>query len=214
MGLKSYFSGRSGRLFWLNVVAAVVLFIALLFAAFFSIDVYTRHGQSVEVPDVGQLSRSQAERTLRRAGLKMVVEDSLYEEQSLPDVVLGQRPAAGQQVKPGRVIAVTINRGSAPSIVLPDLTRNATIRIAQQQLKQLGFRLTEPEYVDDEPLDLVIGIRQGSRQLQAGDLISPAAPLTIQVGAGMQEEIDSLGLLVPTQLDSLGLEEETGDEEW
>ena len=204
MGLKSYFSGRSGRLFWFNVVAAVVLFIALLFAAFFSMDVYTRHGQSVEVPDIGQLSRSQAERALQRAGLRMAVEDSLYEEQSLPDIVLSQRPAAGQQVKPGRVIAVTINRGSAPSVALPDLIRNTTLRIAQQQLRQLGFRLMEPEYVDNEPLDLVIGIRQSGRQLQAGDLISPATPLTIQVGAGLQEEIDSLGLLAPIGFDSLG----------
>ena len=207
MGLKSYFSGRSGRLFWFNVVAAVVLFIALLFAAFFSMDVYTRHGQSVEVPDVGQLSRSQAERALQRAGLRMAVEDSLYEEQSLPDIVLSQRPAAGQQVKPGRVIAVTINRGSAPSVALPDLIRNTTLRIAQQQLRQLGFRLMEPEYVDNEPLDLVIGICQSGRQLQAGDLISPATPLTIQVGAGLQEEIDSLGLLAPIEFDSLGLGE-------
>lgn len=204
MGLKAYFSGRSGRLFWFNVVAAVVLFIALLFAAFFSMDVYTRHGQSVEVPDIGQLSRSQAERALQRAGLRMAVEDSLYEEQSLPDIVLSQRPAAGQQVKPGRVIAVTINRGSAPSVALPDLIRNTTLRIAQQQLRQLGFRLMEPEYVDNEPLDLVIGIRQSGRQLQAGDLISPATPLTIQVGAGLQEDIDSLGLLAPIGFDSLG----------
>ena len=207
MGLKSYFSGRSGRLFWFNVVAAVVLFIALLFAAFFSMDVYTRHGQSVEVPDIRQLSRSQAERALKRAGLRMAVEDSLYEEQSLPDIVLSQRPAAGQQVKPGRVIAVTINRGSAPSVALPDLIRNTTLRIAQQQLRQLGFRLMEPEYVDNEPLDLVIGIRQSGRQLQAGDLISPATPLTIQVGAGLQEEIDSLELLAPIGFDSLGLGE-------
>lgn len=203
MSLKDYFSGRSGRVFWLNVVAAVVVFIALIVGAFALVDAYTRHGQVVQVPDVSQLSWEQARRTLRREGLKGVVEDSLYDEHLLPGVVMQQRPVAGSYVKPGRHIALTINRSSAASVALPDLVRNTTIRLAEQQLRQLGFRLTEPVYVSDEPLDLVLAIRQNGRLLRAGEMVSPSYPLTIEVGEGEQALIDSLELFMAD--DSLGI---------
>lgn len=194
MGIKAYFCGRSGKCFWLNVVAAVVVACLLLFGAFFWIDSYTHHGERIEVPDVTHLSRAEAVNQLARALLEAVVEDSTYVEGLAEGVVVSQLPAAGAKVKRGRIVALTLNRGSAPAVALPDLIRNATGRIAEQQLRQLGFTLTPPDSVYDEPRDLVVGICQGGRDLQGGDMIAPGTPVTIRVGAGMKEElpIDSL----------------------
>lgn len=205
MSLQAYFRGRSGRIFWLNVVAAVLVFVGIIVGAFAAIDAFTRHGEVVQVPDVSQLSWEQARRTLRREGLKAVVEDSLYDPHQLPGVVLSQRPAAGSSVKPRRRIELTINRSGAASVALPDIAGNATLRLAEQQLRQLGFRLAEPIYVDDEPLDLVLAIRQKGRLLKAGEMVSPASPLVLEVGAGLQEELDSLAFF---DGDSLALPDE------
>lgn len=205
MPLKDYFRGRSGRRFWLNVLAAVLVLVALIVGAFASIDAFTRHGRVAQVPDVGQLSWEQARRALRREGLKMVVEDSLYDPHSLPGVVLEQRPAAGSYVKPGRRVAVVLNRAGAAPVALPDLAGNATLRLAEQQLRGLGFRMGTPVYVDDEPLDLVLAIRQDGRLLRAGEMVSPASPLVLEVGAGPREAPDSLALEMG---DSLALPDE------
>lgn len=194
MGIKAYFCGRSGKCFWTNVIAVIVVACILLFGAFYGIDIYTHHGEQIVVPDVTHLSRVEAMAQLDKEGLVAVVEDSAYVEDLAEGVVLAQLPAAGQKVKSGRSVALTINRGSAPAIALPDLVRNATGRIAEQQLRQLGFTLTPPDSVLDEPRDLVVGIRQGGRDLQGGDMVAPGTPITILVGAGIQDEllIDSL----------------------
>lgn len=205
MSLKDYFRGRSGRIFWLNVIAAVLVFIGLIAGALASVDAFTRHGQVVQVPDVVQLSWEQARRALRREGLKAVVEDSLYDPHLLPGVVLSQRPAAGSNVKPGRHIGLVLNRSGAAPVPLPDIAGNTTLRLAEQRLRQLGFRLGEPIYVDDEPLDLVLAIRQNGRLLKAGEMVSPASPLVLEVGTGLQAELDSLAFF---DGDSLALPEE------
>lgn len=205
MGLKAYFCGRSGKCFWLNVAAALVVACLLVFGAFFWIDSYTHHGERIEVPDVCLLSRAEAMGQLEGNLLVGVVEDSTFVEGLAEGVVVSQLPAAGRMVKSGRIVSLTLNRGSAPAVALPDLIRNATGRIAEQQLRQLGFTLTAPDSVYDEPRDLVVGIRQGGRDLQGGDMVAPGTPVTIRVGAGMREELltDSLAFGEDIDFDAL-----------
>lgn len=189
MAFKDYFTGHSGKVFWGNIAAAILVLIGTVVGCFIALGEYTNHGEKIEVPDVTGLSPLEAEDRLVEYGLIAVVEDSAYNPKAAPGSVLKQMPSAGQQVKSGRVINLTVNLGGEPMVRFPDLVGNSSLREAEAMLKALGFTLDSVRRVDGEPRDLVVGIRQGMRDLHAGDIISRDRSLVIMAGAG---ETDSL----------------------
>jgi beta-lactam-binding protein with PASTA domain len=104
-----------------------------------------------------------------------------------PNCILVQTPGAGTKVKEGRTIYVTINSPSSPKVKIPDVIDNSSLREAQARLTAIGFRLSEPRPVEGER-DWVYGIVADGRSLQAGDMVSIEAPLTLVVGNGIMEE--------------------------
>lgn len=218
MAIKKYFSGRSGVKFWLNAAVAALVLVAVPSLALFFLDIFTHHGEKIEVPDVSDLDAEQAIEVMRAQGLTAVIEDSNYNVKKRAGVVLLQTPAAGSLVKSTRTILLTINRnGEAPARV-PDIIRNLTVRIAQEQLTNLGFRLTPVMYVDGEPKDLVVGLRQGNTNIYGGDMVGRDRAITILAGAGFEETdtyldtiiVDSNG--VATQYNADEQEEDFEDE--
>ncbi len=52
MTIKDFFSFRQNRFFWANILAMAVVVVGLLFGVLKGLDIYTRHGEAVIVPDV------------------------------------------------------------------------------------------------------------------------------------------------------------------
>lgn len=188
MGLKSYFTGRSGKIFWINVLLMVVVLVGLPLAGLEYLDNYTHHGEKIEVADVVGQNMFEAEITLNRLGLKAVVADSVYKRDMPAGVIVWQVPKAGNEVKSGRIIYLTKNLDHEPLIELPDLVGNSSRREAEAQLRSMGFKLEPDEMVEDEPEGLVVGIKQNGRRLRADERISKGLPLTLCVGAGYDDD--------------------------
>ena len=128
---------------------------------------------------------------LEEAGLRVEIADSMYNTRMAPGAVIEQTPRGGSLVKNGRIIYLTINLKGEPMVKFPDLVHNSSLREAEAQLKVLGFSLTPCERVDGQPRDFVVGVKQGTRYLHTGEMVSRDRALTILAGAG---EIDSLEL--------------------
>ena len=73
MTIKEFFSFKANRFFWVNIIAMVVVAVLIVFGALKGLDIYTRHGQAVVVPDVKGMSVSEAEKMFRDQGLTYVV---------------------------------------------------------------------------------------------------------------------------------------------
>ncbi|MBO7661221.1 MAG: PASTA domain-containing protein [Bacteroidaceae bacterium] len=198
MALKTYFTGTKGLLFWFNVLLALAALVGIPYLAFELLDSYTHHGEKVEVPNVVDMQGYDAQKLLDERNLFAIVGDSDYNERKKPGVVLAQMPKPGNEVKSGRIIYLTINRrGEAPAR-MPDLIRNTTVRIAERQLKQMGFNLTPTQYVENEPKDLVLGIKQGMTNVYGGEMVSRDRAITIIAGKGIvvdSLEMDSFGVV-------------------
>ena len=188
MGLKSYFKGRSGMMFWINVLLMFVLLVGFPVLGLQFLGSYTHHGEKVEVIDVVGQNVYEAEMTLSSLGLEAVVADSTYQRDMPAGVIVRQVPKAGNEIKSGRIVYLTKNLDHEPLVVLPDLVGNCSRREAEAQLRSLGFKLTEDEEVEDEPKDLVVGIKQNGRRLTAEQRISKGLPLTLCVGAGYDDD--------------------------
>ncbi len=191
MGLKKYFTGKSGLIFWINVVLALGLLFCIPVIAFNTLDSYTNHGEKVSVPSVVGKKFFEASQTLDKSGFVAIISDSVYKKSAKPGAVIEQMPKSGTLIKSGRIVYLTVNLNGEPLVKLPDLVGNCSYREAEITLKSLGFKLTAPQYVEGADKDQVLKIKQGKREVHAGESISRERALTLFVGAGEIEE-DSL----------------------
>jgi serine/threonine-protein kinase len=96
--------------------------------------------KEVEVPDVGGLSRVDAERALRELGLAISVAQAASDDVSL-DVVISQLPKAGEKLLEGSRVGIVVSSGppTAEAVVVPDVV-GATLANAEQALADAGFQ--------------------------------------------------------------------------
>lgn len=187
MTLKELFSRLTSRYLWGNLLAMVVVVALITILTFKGLDIYSRHGEEITVPSLKGLSYGEAQKKLEAAGLVCVVSDSGYVPRMAAGTVLDQDVEAGAKVKAGREVQLTLNAASPPTIVMPDLADNSSLREAQSRLEALGFKLTPPEYINGEK-EWVYGVKSNGKNVVAGTRVSVTSVLTIVVGNGLTDE--------------------------
>ena len=195
MEAKEFFGKFASGFLWGNLLAMVLVIVALAFGVKYGLDAYTRHGEGIEVPKVEGMVYQNARALMEERGLYLVVTDSGYNKGLPANSILVQNPGPGVKVKQGHTIYVTVNSPSSPSFAIPDLVDNSSFREAEAKLTAIGFKLTPPQQVEGEK-DWVYGILCRGRRVSTGDRISIDSPLTLLVGNGhygAEEEIDYIG---------------------
>lgn len=176
---------------WGNLIAMAIVVVVVVLGAWLGLGIYTRHGESITLPELRGKTVSDARQILTNLGLVIEVGDTGYVRNLPPDCVLGQSPAAGEGVKTGHVIYVTINSTHSPTISLPDIIDNSSLREAMAKLTAMGFKVGEPRYIPGEK-DWVYGVLVRGRHVATGDRISIEDQVVIQVGNGMRDASDSI----------------------
>ena len=199
MTIKEFFSFRRNKFFWINIAAMILVVVGCLFGVLKALDVYTRHGEAVAVPDVKGLGLPEAQRMFAERGLKAVVADSSYVKKLPAGCVLDYNPVAGQRVKLGRTVYLTINTLITPLQEVPDVADNSSVRQAEARLLAAGFRLTNNDSIPGEK-DWVYAVKYRGDSLAIGAKVPIGATLTLVIGNGEPVPVDSLGV------DSLGID--------
>ncbi|MDR0939106.1 MAG: PASTA domain-containing protein [Mediterranea sp.] len=208
MTIKEFFSWKANKRFWLNLVAMALVVVAALFGTMKGLDIYTRHGETVTVPDIKGMTVTQASQALLDNKLKAMVVDSSYIKSEPAGIILELKPGVGEKVKEGRTIYLTINTLNIPLKEVPDLADNSSLREAEMKVQAAGFKLDNVEFISGEK-DWVYGVKYQGRLLAIGDKIPLGAGVTLMVGDGNYEAPDS------DAIDSLRTEQpgdETGTE--
>jgi serine/threonine-protein kinase len=91
----------------------------------------------VLVPSVISRSFEEGREVLYKKGLRLEVQDREYCDTFMKDIVINQRPVAGESVKKGRHILVTLSKGKEIS-TLPDV-KKLNERAARKVLRDAGF---------------------------------------------------------------------------
>lgn len=197
ISLKEFFSFKSNRFFWLNLIAMVAVVIASIFGILEWLDSYTRHGESILVPNVKGLPLQQAKEEMIQKDLEVLVVDSNYVKEMPAGSVLEQNPDGDSKVKKGRTVYLIINTNSIPKVTIPDIIDNSSYRQAEARLRALGFKMTEPELIEGEK-DWVYAVEYNGKNLSAGDKIPRESVLTLRIGAGEDGlENDSIQASLP-----------------
>lgn len=214
MTIKEFFKKITAPVIWGNLAGMAAVLVILAIGVWKGLEHYTNHGEIISVPDVKAQGVSDARYILNKAGLDAVIADSSYNRNSPPGAVLEQTPAPGAKVKSGHAIYLIINTTSTPTIPMPDIADNSSVREAEARLRSLGFRIGPPEMIQGEK-DWVYGVKYGGRMVYAGDRLPLDARITLQVGSGSMDDFaDSLdmadSLAVPTE-DSFSPATESGE---
>lgn len=144
-------SPRKGFISKHPVIANLFLIVAVavvgIFIVYYSLALFTKHGRSMTVPSVENMSYTQAVQILHDSGLRVDIRDSIYNDEVKPGFVIEQFPRSGSIVKPGRKIFLYINAVHPKEVVLDDVNhpaedalRGLSSRAAQAKLEELGFK--------------------------------------------------------------------------
>lgn len=173
----------------LLIAASAVLLVVI---AMYGLSIWTAHGKVQVVPDVHRMSVAEAQRVLADCNLMTEVVDSVYDTAVDRGAIVEQLPPAGNRVKPGRTVYLTINAYSPRQVTLPELV-GTSVRQARASLESLGFRQIREVRVPSDYRDLVLAIKSMGVTLRAGTRLPLTSTIVIEVGEGFTNAaVDSL----------------------
>jgi len=173
----------SGKKILIHFVAIIATGVLLVFLTLAFLNVYTRHGQSVDVPRIEGLQVTEARTILRAKGLNIHVLDSIYVRHAVPGAIIDQKPNPNNNVKIGRTVYVTIFARNPRQVTIPNVVHNST-RHAMATLNSIGFNQITIHEVPSAHAGLVLGVEYRGRTLTEGESIPAGSPLRLVVGRG------------------------------
>ncbi|MBO1364445.1 PASTA domain-containing protein [Prevotella sp. A2931] len=210
MKSSEFINKFKSRYLWGNILAMVVVIAGIIIGVKYGLDLYTHHGEAIEIPNLKHMKFADAQRILKDRGLEIVVSDTGYVKNLPADCVLEQNPVSGSKVKSGHIIYVTINSTLSPTLSLPDIIDNSSLREAMAKLTAMGFKLASPEFIPGEK-DWVYGIIVRGRHVMAGQRIPIEDSLVIQVGNGMRNSEDDINYIDPAESEQQTDEDEVDE---
>ena len=171
-----------------NLLGLILVFILLVYVVLTGLNRYTRHGKTVEVPDVRGLSVEKSEPFFTKEKLNFAVVDSVFVKNATPGSVFETTPSIGSMVKEGRKIYLKIVAFSPQLITIPDV-KDSSQRQSMAMLRSLGFENIEIKLVSGVYTDLVLGVESKGIPLEAGQRVPANTSLSLLVSSGSEENL-------------------------
>lgn len=183
--------GKPGRF---AVLINLLIIIAIAFVgiviAYFSMAIFTKHGETTVVPGVENMSYSNAVKLLHSKGFNVDIRDSLFRDDVKPGYVIEQFPRANSTVKPGRKIFLYINAVHPKEVVMDDgadftamALKDWSYRQARARLTELGFKNVRTVTVLGSD-DRVVKVLAGGKPVYQMQKVAVNAPIIIEVSDG------------------------------
>ncbi len=194
MSFRSYLTSR---VFFLQILASIIILATFSFLFINWLTFATNHGNEIMVPDLSNLSVEQAEEKLDAVNLDYVVIDTVDYKPRYPKLaIVTQEPAAGAMVKKGRRVYLKINASKYGLVTLPDLIEK-TYRQVIPTLKSMGLYEGKITYIPYLAKDIVLELRLKGRKLKPGDKVFKSSSIDIVLGDGefsYDESVDSTAI--------------------
>lgn len=175
------------RFILLNLLAAIILILIISNIVLWRLDGYTQHGHTISVPSFTDLMPEDAGLLAKKNGLRIMVVDSLYEENATPGSILEQYPAEGAQVKENRMIQLTICASNPEQVIFPQL-QNSPYRQTLQNLKSKGFKIGTISYAPSDYKNLVLDLKNKGRSIKSETLLRKGSVIDIVLGSGNYDD--------------------------
>ncbi len=173
-----------------NLIFIILTGIALLIAGVIFLHYWTNHGDNAVVPDLKNMTYSQAAQTLRSDGLDIAIADSVYNSKIAPGTVLESWPHAGAVVKAGREVYVTISSFQPKKVKITMPLAGVSSRQAMSYLQSIDINNVRIVNVPSQYADLVERAKYNGKNLEPGMEIPVTATVTLEVGTVVRTASD------------------------
>lgn len=165
------------------LVACGTLMLIMILYFYAYLPAVTNHNETVTVPNAVGKKFDELEDFLGKRNLRYEVNDSTYSATEPPLTVLKQYPPEGSKVKEGRVIYISLNRVSPPSVPVPDLIDGSLIN-ADAVLKSSELRRGRIELVRGPFLQVVQAMKYKGHPIQPGERVPKNSVIDLVVMDG------------------------------
>lgn len=175
------------RVFWVNVLLAIIFVALLIFVVFYYLDTYTRHGDVVSVPNVNGFEISEVGPLFENKGLRFTIVDSVYFPDVKGGVVVEQDPSGEELVKKNRQVYLTMSSFSPPSVTMPHLV-DLTLPLAMAKLASADLNVGELHYKPSDCVNCILGMEVKGKPMKAGTHLPKGSVVSLIVGQGASAE--------------------------
>lgn len=173
-----------------NIALALVGSAILIWLIFIALNAYTRHNVEVSVPNLKGMLFEEAVAKLDETGLRYEISDSIYTKEIKRDGITDQNPAAGEKVKPNRVIYLTVNSLPKPRVKMPKVT-DRSLNLAKALLANSGLELGQITTVYDEiGHNLVISQKHRGREIEPNEWVDKGSKIDLVVSTNRRKVED------------------------
>lgn len=180
--LKKYSSTLGGVLVSILVACGSLMVIMILYFYVYLPQI-TNHDETITVPNAVGKNFNELEEFLGSRDLRYEVNDSTYSGNYPPLTVLKQFPAEGAKVKENRVIYVSLNRVTPPTVPVPNLIDGSLIN-ADAVLKSNELKRGRIELVRGPFLQVVQGMKHKGHPIQPGERVPKGSVIDLVVMDG------------------------------
>lgn len=192
--MGKFFTYLRTKTFRKNLIIAIISVVAFLLLIFFSLGIYTRHGEGLPVPNLKGLNVDEAIQILDKQGLRYQL-DSVYQIDKAPGTVIEQDPDPNTNVKIKRTIYLTIITRSAPFIKFPEIV-GRTFLEARSIINNFGLKLGDTSYISDVARDVVLEVNSGGKRIRTGEELPKGSRINLVLADGMgASEVDIPNLI-------------------
>ncbi|WP_378186956.1 PASTA domain-containing protein [Aquimarina sp. W85] len=187
----NFFKFIFSKLFLIQLILAVALFVILCFVTLEWLDSTTNHDQRIIVPSLSKKTLDEVKQILEEKELRYEVQDSANFDPDYPRYsVIEQNPAAGNGVKENRKIYVTLNPSGYRKIEIPKDVIQKTRRQVEPKLLALGFQIGSITYKPNIAEDMVLELRHKGKRIKPGTKLMKTSTIDLVLGDGKGRTIN------------------------
>jgi beta-lactam-binding protein with PASTA domain len=172
------------RPLWVNILAGIILAIAIFALFLVSLNWLTGHGKAATVPSVSGKSYEEARVLLKKAGFDVEIQDSVYVDTMRPLSVIRQIPDADEVVKSNRTVFLIISRAVPPEMDMPNLV-GYSFRNAEMILKNMDLKMGDTTFKPDFAKNAVLEQHYKGSPITAGTKIRKGSTISLVLGDGV-----------------------------
>lgn len=184
-----------GKIWRFHLKLAFLVFVGMLIVISFLLNFFTKHDQTIQVPDFSGKNLKSAEIIIQQNKLRYVVIDSVYTNAFAPGEIVDQDPGPGSRVKTNRRIFFYINATNPEMVRMPNCV-GVSFRQAQAIIESNGLTVGNIRYVPDIASNNVLRQRVKGKDIKPGKMIVKGSSVDLVLGKSSDNNFTKIPVLI------------------
>lgn len=176
----------TGKPFWVNLLAAIIIALLIIFLILKTLSIITRHGAYLKVPAVTGMKTKEAVSLLEKQGFDVYIQDSVFTDTASRGIVLKQLPDPNATVKVNRTVFITVNRYVPPMLEMPKL-EGQNLSFAIRMLERYHLKLGDTTFRPDFMQGSVLEQRYNGNRILEKAKIQWGSRIDLVIGGGLED---------------------------